>query len=99
MFVQKAKLPIGWQFMYYLSPLAKALVSVSVKQFECEGPDCPTLFSVQYGGAMTRWEFVKQYLASGSGWDVYYIAYLVLTVVIARIFATWVILKVSHYSR
>jgi len=99
-FVQKSALPEGWTFMYYLSPLSKVLVAISVKQFECDGPDCPRLLSLQYGGVeMTRWDFVKAYLASGSGWDAYYAWYLLLMVIAMRLFATTAILKVSHYTR
>ena len=98
-FVLKDRLPGPWRFMWYLSPLAKALNSVSLKQFECEGADCPTVSSVQFGGEMTQWEFVQQYLSSGPGWDKWWALYLLLQVVVMRIIASFVILKVSHYSR
>jgi hypothetical protein len=85
--------------MYYLSPLAKAVTAISIKQFECTSSDCIPLTSVQYPEVTTRWEFVQTYLSSGDGWDRYYVAYLLLMVVVMRLFATVVILQISHYAR
>ena len=98
-FVLKSALPHGWRFMYYISPLAKAIAAVGLNQFQCESAECPTLTSVQFGTTLTDTQFVRRYLSSEEGWDTYWILYLLLQALVMRLIATFVILKVSHYSR
>ena len=96
-FVPKGKIPIGWQWMYYVSPLSKALCAVGVQQFKDDSD--VTFYSIQAGGIVNRWEFAQQYLATGRDWDNYWIAWLVFMVVIMRLMATASIQYVSHQKR
>ena len=63
-------MPVGWQWMYHLNPVPKALIPLCIQQFYCSDsdPSCPMLDTAQYG-RVTKWHFIQQYMATGKGWE------------------------------
>jgi hypothetical protein len=99
-FIQKGSIPEGWQWMYHLNPIPKMLIPLSIQQFYCEAPACPTIYSVTQGNrVVTKWEWVSNYLVTGKGWEDYYVAWLIFMIVCVRLLVMIVIQKVSHLKR
>ena len=103
-FIQFSAMPVGWQWMYHIQPLSKGIIAVGVQQFYCDssapGSVCPSIYSVQMGGrVVTKWEFAANYLTTGKNWDGYHMGYLVLMIVVVRIFVAVVFQKVSFLKR
>lgn len=101
-FKNAAQLPAGWKWIYYINPVPKALIPMSVVVFEC-GDDCPVLEN-QYGpdgsdwGTLTSYDYVLRYLGAGA-WYWEWIGYLFLTIIVMRIFFFMCVSKVSYLER
>ena len=54
--------------------------------------------SVQYG-LVTKYDYVRNYLATGKGWEDYYLGWLVLEIVVIRSLVALIVQKVSHVKR
>lgn len=73
---------------------------MTLQQFYCSESrtDCPRLNSIQYG-SVTKYDYVRNYLATGKGWEDYYLGWLVLEIVVVRILVALIVQKVSHVKR
>ncbi len=104
-YIRKENMPSYWVYLYYIDPIPKGFIALSIQQFEChDAPanglqQCPRVSSVQYGDG-TKWEFVSQYLAAGGGeWEGTYIGWIGASIAIVFIASLTVISKVSHVKR
>lgn len=101
--IQFAAMPTGWQWFYYMNSMPKGIIAILVQQFYCEDDgtgNCPTLFTVQQGyKEVTQWQFIKTYLSTEQPWQWYLLGYLVLMIIIARIFVALTVQYVSHVKR
>ena len=79
------------------------LIALSIPQFDCNPPDCPSITLTNAAGGTTtilQKDYVQQFLGTGfDHWYAYYLAYLVLTIVILRAIIALSIAKVSHLKR
>lgn len=99
--------------MYYIDPIPKALISNAIFQFHCidddandDGADasndhhCPRIDSLQFSqNQMTKWDWISKFLSTGKDWGNYYIAWMILSIILVRIFIVIAIQKVSHLKR
>jgi len=88
--------------MYVLNPLSKVLVSLAIPQFYCADTSpagCPQLLSVQHGGAVSQWQFISDYLASGKGWEWTYVGWLVCSIAVVRLLVAVSVQRVVHLTR
>jgi len=99
-FIQKSAMPDGWRWFWYINPIPKALVPISIQQYYCNDQfgDCPRVFSSTMG-EITKWEFVANFLSTGVEWQAYFILYQVLSIIVMRLLVAFVIEKVSHVKR
>jgi len=103
-YIRRGNMPDYWSWFYYIDPIPKGFVVLSIEQFECVDPPgvraCPRVNSVQYGGDITQWEFVQRYIASGGGdWEGRYLGWIVCSIAVIFIASLIVITKVSHVKR
>ncbi len=90
---------LGWHFLYFIAPIPKAMIPLAVHQFFCEGVSCPTIYSQQLGRTVSKWEYVRTYLATGHEWQWYYVGWLFFSIFVLRLLIAIVVQKVSHQSR
>jgi hypothetical protein len=86
-----------------MNSMPKGITAILIRQFYCEDSadaPCPRLFTVQQGfKEVTQWEFMKTYLSTDREWESYHLAYLLLMIVISRIFVGLTIQYISHVKR
>ena len=94
-FIRLGDIPRGWIWLYYLNPLPKGFIALVVQQYNCEGSDCPTVETIEYG-TISKSDLAGSYVSSADPWQFTYIGYLVLTIAVVQIAVAIVVQKVVH---
>jgi hypothetical protein len=97
-FIQRGAMPIGWHWMYDLNFVPKSFIPLTIQQFKDNDGPSDVLATVQYG-EVTKWQYVRNYLATDQPWQWYMLGWLVFTIVCVRILIALVVQKVSHQKR
>lgn len=103
LFIKPSSIPIGWKWFYYIDPVPKAFLGVSMTQFYCDtaNPEanCPMLVP----GAGEQPQYIYNYLVDmleGHASDYgRMVGWLALTIVVLRLFVLIALRYVSHIKR
>lgn len=94
-------IPAGWIWVYYLNPVAKALIAMSITQFACDTTPCPTIEVVAETVVriQTKEQYVSEFLDAGFDWYGRMIGYLILTLGVVISLSFIIIKNVRHIKR
>ena len=103
LFLLAGQMPMGWKWIYYMDWIPKALIPISSIQFDC-GDSCQQPFDNLIlpdgspSSSYTAYSYVLFYLDTGNTyWP--YIGWLLLTILVFRIFIVYAIAKVNYMKR
>ena len=103
LFLLAGQMPQGWKWIYYIDWIPKALIPISSVQFDC-GDDCNQSFpnlilpDGSTTSTYTAYTYVLYYLDTGNTyWP--YIGWLLLTILVFRIFIVSAIHNVNYMKR
>lgn len=94
-FIRIGDIPRGWVWLYYLNPLPKGFAALVVQQYQCDGADCPTVDTIEFG-TVSKSDLAGSYVSSSDPWQFLYLGWLVLTIAVIQILVAAVVQKVVH---
>jgi len=98
LFIKPSAIPRGWKWFFYINPVPKAFSPIATDQLYCVGPDCPTMDAGTgtqvdiYSWVTDRLEATVDDFGPFAGW-------LILEIVVLRIFIGIAMAKISHIKR
>jgi ABC-type multidrug transport system permease subunit len=101
-FIRAPDIPAGWKWIYYVNPVPKCVIALATSQFECKTTNCPSIAILDSTGSvsqMTSHNYVSYVLDTGYGMYWNYIGWLLLTLLIFRVFVSLALHKINHMKR
>jgi ABC-type multidrug transport system ATPase subunit/ABC-type multidrug transport system permease subunit len=105
-FISVSAIPKGWLWVYYINPLPKGIIAVTISQYSCldglsSAAACPSLYDPLTDQQVTKSDWSGSYMQADMRhvWYWYYNAWLLFTCLVLRILIFICVKYINHQKR